>query len=100
MRKDCRADFQAVASEEALARHAEADWIFIGSWNAFHARQAIAALGAGKNVFCEKPLATTLEDCLAVQRAVRNSGCVFAFGLVLRYSPHYQKIRELVQNVE
>ena len=97
LRHECGVDFDAVASEEALTHHTEVDWVFIGSWNAVHARQAIAALQAGKNVFCEKPLATTFEDCLAVQHAVEKSSRVFAFGLVLRYSPHYQKIRELVQ---
>jgi predicted dehydrogenase len=96
LRKVCRCDFEEVKSEEALVCHAKVDWVFIGSWNVFHARQAVAALLAGKNVFCEKPLATTLEDCLAVRDAVNQSGRVFAFGLVLRYSPLYQKIREWV----
>jgi predicted dehydrogenase len=90
------ADFEAVKSEEQLAAHPRVDWVFIGSWNVFHARQAIAALAAGKNVFCEKPLATTMEDCLAVRDAVKKSGRVFAFGLVLRYSPLYRTIHELV----
>jgi predicted dehydrogenase len=88
--------FEEMGSEEGVARHPEVDWVFIGSWNVFHARQAIAALQAGKNVFCEKPLATTLNDCLAIRDAAKKSGRVFSFGLVLRYSPHYQKINELV----
>ena len=96
MRAELGQDFESVASEEALARHPDVDWVFIGSWNNVHARQAIAALEAGKHVFCEKPLATTFEDCLAIRDAVRKSGKVFAFGLVLRYSQHYQKVRELV----
>jgi len=53
-------------------------------------------LNAGKNVFCEKPLATSLEDCLAIRDASKKSGRTFSFGLVLRYSPHYQKVHELV----
>jgi len=85
-------------SEEALVSDPEVDWVFIGSWNCQHAHQAILALNAGKNVFCEKPLATTLEDCLAIQRAVQESGKTFAFGLVLRYSPHYQRIMEVIQS--
>ena len=89
---------EAVDSERALAAHPDVDWVFIGSWNVFHARQAIAALAAGKDVFCEKPLATTLEDSLAMQDAVRASGRTFALGLVLRYSLLYQKVREIVQN--
>jgi len=96
----CGSGFERVESEEAVARHPGVDWVFIGSWNCFHARQAVAALDAGKNVFCEKPLATTLEDCLGVRDAVERSGRIFAFGLVLRYSPLYRKIRELVEGGE
>jgi predicted dehydrogenase len=86
------------ASEEELATLSSLDWIFVGSPNTHHARQSALALRAGKNVFCEKPLAIDLEDCLTVREAVRETGRTFAFGLVLRYSPHYQKIRDLVHS--
>ena len=92
------ADCHLCPSEEALVNDPRLDWVFIGSWNCHHARQAILALEAGKNVFCEKPLATTLEDCVAIREAARRSGKTFAFGLVLRYSPHYQRIEELVRS--
>lgn len=81
-------------SMESLATDPEIDWVMMGTWNRHHAAPAIAALNAGKNVFCEKPLATTLADCVAVQNAVRKSKGIFAFGLVLRYSPHYQRIHQ------
>jgi len=58
----------------------------------------IAGLDAGKNVFCEKPLATTLEDCIAFNNAVRRAKGMFSFGLVLRYSPHYQRMRQLLND--
>lgn len=85
-------------SEDELLADAAVDWVLIGSLNCHHARQAIKALEAGKNVFCEKPLATHLDDCLAIREAVRRSGRMFFFGLVLRYSPHYRKIKELVSS--
>jgi predicted dehydrogenase len=88
--------FEATPSEEAVAWHPDVDWVFIGSWNSCHARQCIEALCAGKHVFCEKPLATNLDDCLAIRNAAHKSGRVFAFGLVLRYSPLYQQVRDLV----
>lgn len=96
LRREVGPGFQAMSSEEEVAHHPEVDWVFIGSWNVQHARQAIAALEAGRHVFCEKPLATTLADCLAVREAVRKSGRTFAFGLVLRYSPHYQKVHQML----
>lgn len=90
--------FAEETSEAALLHRADVDWVFIGSWNSQHARHAIAALLAGKHVFCEKPLATTMEDCLAIRAAAEKSGRIFAFGLVLRYSPFYQKVHEIVSS--
>lgn len=86
------------SSEEALVQDPEIDWIFIGSWNCHHARQAILALNAGKHVFCEKPLATSIDDCLAIRDAVADSAKTFAFGLVLRYAAHYQKMKEVIDS--
>jgi predicted dehydrogenase len=80
-----------------LAAAPDLDWVMVGSWNCHHREHAVAALEAGKHVFCEKPLATTLEDCLAIRDAWRRSGRTFCLGFVLRYSPHYQKIREILQ---
>lgn len=90
--------FERVSSEQMVAEHPDVDWVLIGSWNCFHARQAVLALNAGKHVFCEKPLATTLQDCLAIQKAARRSGRIFSLGLVLRYSVHYAKIEEILQS--
>ncbi len=89
-------DVQVCATETEVATHPDVDWVFIGSWNCFHARQAIEAMRAGKHVFCEKPLATTLDDCLAIRDVAKETGRVFALGLVLRYSIHYDKIREIL----
>jgi predicted dehydrogenase len=94
LRQTYGAGFEAATTEKEVIDRS--DWIFIGSFNNEHARQAISALQAGKDVFCEKPLATTLEDCLAVQKAVRDSGRTFYFGLVLRFAPLYRKMRELL----
>jgi len=96
LRKQLGYDYRIAESEESLVNDPSLEWVLIGSWNAQHARHAIAALEAGKNVFCEKPLATTLEDCLAIRDAAERSGKLFVFGLVLRYSPHYQRLHEIV----
>lgn len=79
-----------------LVKDPDVKWVFIGSWNIFHREQAIAALDAGKDVFCEKPLATNLEDCLAIKEAWEKSGRIFFIGFTLRYAPLYQKLRKLL----
>ncbi len=79
-----------------LVRDPAVEWVMIGSWNCFHAEQAIAAFQAGKHVFCEKPLALSVADCLAMRDAWRSSGKQFAIGFTLRYSPHYRRIKEIL----
>ncbi len=83
-------DYRQLVADPSL------DWVMIGSWNCFHREQAIAAFAAGKHVFCEKPLATTTADCLAMRDAWQTSGLKFNIGFTLRYSPHYRKIKELL----
>ncbi len=80
----------------SLVRDPNIDWVMIGSWNCFHAEHTIAAFKAGKHVFCEKPLALTVKDCLAMRNAWKKSGKLFSIGFTLRYSPHYRRIKELL----
>ena len=62
---------------------------------------ALAELG-GLHIMCEKPLATRLEDCVDMYRALRanknekGEEMVFSIGHVLRYSPHNMQLRKLV----
>jgi len=98
VREQIAGDVRVAPSVEDLVNDPAIDWVFIGSWNRDHARHAIQALDAGKNVFCEKPLATNVADCLAIRDAVRRSGKSFFFGLVLRYSRHYQTIVDKVRS--
>lgn len=87
---------QAVDDYQSLVNDPAIDWVMIGSWNCFHREHAVAAFRAGKHVFCEKPLATNLEDCLAMREAWLASGKQFIIGFTLRYSPHYRKIKALL----
>lgn len=95
VRREFGANVSVFDSLDSLIQ-SDADWIFIGSLNCYHAEQAIAAMRAGKNVFCEKPLATEFNDCLRVRQVEKETGQIFSFGLVLRYSPFYQKLKTLV----
>jgi predicted dehydrogenase len=83
-------------SIEEVASDLEVDWVLIASPNHLHAAQSIAALKAGKHVFCEKPIATTLDDLSALQSAHRASGRHFVVGLTLRYAELYRTVRSWV----
>ena len=74
----------------------DVDWVMIASWNRDHADQAVAAFEAGKHVFCQKPLALGLDDCVRMKAAHEKSGKLFNIGFTLRYSPHYRRLKELL----
>lgn len=73
-------------------------WVMIFSPNANHREHIEMSFAAGKNVFSEKPLATTVEDCQAIFAAHQKSGVQFATGFVLRYAPIYRKAKELLSS--
>ncbi len=74
------------------------NWVMICSPNCYHREQICAALKAGLNVFGEKPMATTIEDCEAIYKAHKASGKLFATGFVMRYMPLYRKIKEILES--
>ncbi len=89
-------DASIIRSEEAILNDPTIDWVVIGSPNYLHAEHVVRAFAAGKNVFCEKPLATQCGDIPALVKAWRDSGREFVFGLVLRHSPVYRKVKEIL----
>jgi predicted dehydrogenase len=56
---------------------------------AAHASVAIAALKAGKHVFCEKPIALTAADAKRMVKAAEDSGKLLFIGHVLQFFPEY-----------
>lgn len=89
-------DSEICDSYEQAIRRDDVDWVMIFSPNAFHKEHILCAFDAGKHVFCEKPLATTIEDCQEIYTAHQKSGLTFATGFVLRYAPLYRKLKELL----
>jgi len=57
-------------------------------------------LAAGKSVYCEKPLATTLEDCDAIAAAAKSSGSLFYLGMNLRHGPVHELVHKMVEDGE
>jgi predicted dehydrogenase len=57
-----------------LLQQSNVDTVVVGTPDHWHAIVAIAALKAGKNVYCEKPLTLTIEEAVAMKKAVAESG--------------------------
>lgn len=79
------------------------DGVFVCVLDEMH-REVVIALAqlGGIHIMCEKPLATRLDDCVEMYRALRDNvdqngdTCVFSIGHVLRYSPHNMELRRLL----
>ncbi len=103
---------RAVAAAASLGfRRATGDWAAlvrdpgveggaIATPNRLHAPMALAAIAAGKHVYCEKPLATTLHDAIAMTRAAATAGVVTTVGFNYLRNPMIAVAREIVQSGE
>ncbi|MBK8084615.1 MAG: Gfo/Idh/MocA family oxidoreductase [Devosia sp.] len=74
----------------------EVEVVSVTTPNAFHAEMAIAALAAGKHVWCEKPMAVALADAERMAAAARASGRVTALGYNYIQNPVIRHIRTLI----
>jgi len=86
------------SSLETAVNAPNVDLVAIFTPNSEHCSAILAALAARKQVFSEKPLATTLEDCERIMVAEQESGISIMTGFVLRYAPIYRKIKELLDS--
>jgi predicted dehydrogenase len=80
-----------------LLSYPEVHVISITTPNQFHAEMAIAALEAGKHVWCEKPMATSLADAERMLAAQRASGCVAVMGYNYIQNPLIRHIAALLR---
>jgi predicted dehydrogenase len=81
---------------EALARDPEVDAVVIGTPNALHAPQTVAALEAGKHVLVEKPMATTVAECDRMIAASRASGAALMVAHCWRFHADVRATRDRI----
>lgn len=72
------------------------DAVFICLPTFLHAQTAVDAAKAGKHIFCEAPLALTLEETDRIINAAKKAGVLLMPGQVLRFTPNYVKAKELI----
>lgn len=90
-----RAGFEkAVSGADAVIHDPDVEVVVIATPHDTHATLAAQALRAGKHVFCEKPLALTMEELDDVEAAWRESGRVLFVGFNRRWSEPVRLVRE------
>jgi predicted dehydrogenase len=89
----CKAE--PFADAMALIRHPSVDAIDVCLPSAIHCDFVIAALDAGKHVFCETPLALQLDEARRMRDAARRADCLLQVGLLMRALGAYRHVKDV-----
>jgi len=89
---------RAYSNFEQLIEDDEVELVVVATPSYLHAPQTIEALKAGKNVVCEKPMATSLAEADAMIEAAEKSGRILTIFQNMRYAPDFLKVREVVKS--
>jgi myo-inositol 2-dehydrogenase/D-chiro-inositol 1-dehydrogenase len=87
---------QAVTDYRRVLDNPEVDAVVICSATETHAPIIQDAAAAGKHVFCEKPIALSLDAVDRAGDAIERSGVVFQMGFNRRFDPNYARVRQAV----
>ncbi len=85
---------------EAMCAQGPVDAVWVASPNRLHAEHVIAAARHGKHVICEKPMAVTLEQCLAMVQAVEAAGVKYVQGHSKVYDAPVRAMGQLIRSGE
>ena len=105
--KDWKSFLTYEEERRAKARRGESvpegvDGVFICVLDEQHKEVIVGLAPLSLHVMCEKPLATSLEDCVSIYKSLLPSlpnttpSKIFSIGHVLRYSPHNMLLRKLL----
>ncbi len=84
-------------SFDTIEDNPEIDIVYVVLPNSMHAEYTIRAAQAGKHVICEKPMATSVEDCERMIDACKQAERMLSIGYRLRYEPFNQEMMRLGQ---
>jgi predicted dehydrogenase len=87
---------RAAASIDDLIASPDIDAVIVSTPPNLHREHCEKALRAGKDVLCEKPLASTVEDCYRIVETAAACGRTLATGFNYRFYPAVMKARELI----
>ena len=86
------------SAEEFFRQDKMSDFAFICTQDGQHKKHAIMALEKGYDLLLEKPMAISLEDCRAITEKANQTGRAVVVCHVLRYTPFYAKIKEVLES--
>lgn len=87
---------RAFTSDQALLESG-IDAVYVTTPNTRHKTPVLAALAQGIHVFCEKPMATSLDDARQILEAAHQSQAIYQVGHNRRFAPVYRFAREQIE---
>lgn len=82
---------------DTIKDNGDIDIVYVVLPNAMHVEYVVMAAKAGKQVICEKPMATSVEDCEKMITACKESGKMLSIGYRLHFEPYNQEMMRLGQ---
>lgn len=84
--------------KDEMLKLQEIDAVSVCTWNSQHAPCTIAALNAGKNVLCEKPMALNAREAEEMKEAAERNGKLLMIGFVRRYGNDCKILQDFIKN--
>jgi predicted dehydrogenase len=78
----------------------DVDLVMVHSENSRHVEHVLGVAAAGKHVFCEKPIATSVDDAVTMATAVRRAGVDGTAAFVSRFSKEASRAKEIMDSGE
>ena len=85
---------------DTIRDNPEVDVVYVVLPNSMHAEYTIRAARAGKHVLCEKPMATSVDDCRRMIDACKQAGKKLQIGYRLHYEPNTLALIDAVRKNE
>ncbi|HOV21904.1 MAG TPA: Gfo/Idh/MocA family oxidoreductase [bacterium] len=97
-RKQAEEKFDCKSYEkfEDMLNNDEIEVVVVATPSHLHSSYSISALKKGKNVICEKPMATNLEDADKMIEVAKKEGKILTIFHNRRYSPDFLKVKEVI----
>lgn len=83
---------QAYTSLDELLKNSDVQIVALNKPPFLHAEQGLAILNSGKHLFCEKPLALTMEDALSLVNTAQKNNVLLTVNYVMRHNPLWQLV--------
>lgn len=83
---------------QSLIDDPDVNAVYIATPPSSHATFAIMAMRAGKPVYVEKPLASSYDDCIRINRISEETGVPCFVAYYRRYLPYFQRVKSILDN--